>query len=72
MIILSSNKSSSNRLVISKLSVISVSVLNISNTSMLVYYNLIVVKQMSILTSHIEPHLAAAMMPIILPVVYKI
>jgi hypothetical protein len=30
----------------------------------LVYYNLIVVKQMSILTSHIEPHLAAAMMPI--------
>ena len=70
MIILSSSKSSSNRLVILRLLVISVFVLNVSNTSTLVCYNSIVVKPMSILTSHIVLHWAAVTMPIMSRVVY--
>ena len=72
MIILSSTKSSNNRLVISRLLVINVFILNVSNISTLVCYSSIVVKPMSILASHIVLRWVAVTMLIMSRVVYMI
>ena len=72
MIIVSSNKSSNSRLIMLRLLVISVFVLNVRNINTLVCYNPIVVKPMSILTSHIVLRWAAVTMPIMSRVVYMI